>query len=161
MVPEHWQKSLLETPLLQQFTHLLPSQNSSIPKSSVFNCRSTKTSPAYLHRFKEIFMGLHLCTNINGQLINALFSLLNRQKRQLLLAEKTDLTLQPSPFNIQLFDFNTLSSLYCSVSPYSASLCPFTACIVQELAVFWLITRFLKLYMKHNSSRSLLLTGLG
>lgn len=106
MVPEHWKKSFLETPLLQQITNLLPSQISSIPKSSGFNCRSTKTSPAYLHRLKEILMGLHLSTNINGQLINALFSLLlNRWKRQLLLAEKPDLTLQ-------LFTFYIASTLW-------------------------------------------------
>lgn len=71
LVPKYWQKSHPETQLLQQVTHLLPSQNLPILKPSGFNCGSTKTSPAYLHWFKEIFTGLHLSININGQLINA------------------------------------------------------------------------------------------
>lgn len=65
------QKLPPETQLLQQVTHFLPSQNSSIPKSSGFTCGSTKTSPAYLHWFKEIFAGLHISRNITGQLTNA------------------------------------------------------------------------------------------
>lgn len=66
LVPTHCQKSHAETRGVQQVTHLLQPQNSSILTSSAFMGGSTNTSPAYLRWFKEIFMGLHLSININN-----------------------------------------------------------------------------------------------